>query len=376
MLKSLLKIKAIAPMVVLLWILLTGTACNSDDGLSREAEERVISFVTGTVGTRALPTTSVKKIGVFGYSHQGLFSTTSTTLIPDYFLNKAVIDPAGTGNWSYSGVVKYWPTDDDIKLSFFAYAPYIDVEDTFILKPGIISDQGAPTIEYTVPADIATQIDLMWSNAFDQVYATNSGRVDFTMNHALTKVNFAVKLAAAEAGRPYMVTIKELTLQNLIGEGTLNLAKTVGDADLWSFVYPADDTGLTAYTYVPGTGLADLTLDAGDLASTSSYASLFIGGHSLMLIPQILRDQLNGLSTPEVVIKYSYINTYSGETIEDEATLKLATPTLEQWLAGAGVNYQITVSLLEGTEIEFDIEGMLANTPWVDGGGNLTGDVN
>jgi hypothetical protein len=174
------------------------------------------------------------------------------------------------------------------------------------------------------------------------------------MNHALTKVNFAVKLAAAEADRPYLVTIKELTLQNLIGEGTLNLAKTDGDADLWSFVYPADDTGLTAYTYVPGTGLADLTLDAGDPASLS-YAPLFTGGHSLMLIPQILKDQLNGLSTPEVVIKYSYINTYSGETIEDEATLKLATPTLEQWLAGAGVNYQITVSLLEGTEIKVSI---------------------
>lgn len=384
--KYLLKDRAVAagvlpqvfPGLVLSVILLAAAACSSEDGLPHETDGRAIGFAMETVDTRALPTTSVKKVGVFGYSHQGDFSATAPSLIPDYFLNKAVIDPAGTGNWSYSGVVKYWPGDDGIKLSFFAYAPYIDVEDTFILKPGTIAEQGPPVISYTVPADIAGQIDLMWSHALDQEYVTNNGRVAFTMSHALTKVSFAVKLATSEAGRPYRVTVNELTVQNLVGGGTLNLAGTKDDAGLWSLTYPANDAGLASYTYVPGTGLASLTLDAEDTASTSSFASLFSGGHSLMLIPQILRNQNNGLTPPEVVIKYSYTNTYSGETIDDQVTLQLATATLDQWKAGAGANYLISISLLEGTEIEFDIAGTLSNTPWQDGnnGSWIEGEVN
>lgn len=366
----------------MLWgLLLTVAACNADEGLPRQTGERAIGFATAGVDTRALPTTSVKKIGVFGYSHSGSFSTTAalTPLIPDYFLNKAVIDPTGAGNWSYTGVVKYWPDPDSgIALSFFAYAPYIDVEDTFTLYPSAINQTGSPTITYTVPADITSQIDLLWSNVFDQVYDDiNNGTVSFTMEHALTRVDFSLKLNDAEQGRPYIVTINELSLRNLIGGGTLDLSKAKSDADLWSFTYPADDADLTTYTYVPGTGLASLTMDAAD-AATMDFATLFSGGHSLMLIPQNLKEDRHvGLTPPTVAIKYTCVNTYSGETLNDEVELELAT-ALPQWEAGEGVNYLITLSLLEGAEIEFDIVGIISNTPWQDGnnGTSITGEVN
>jgi hypothetical protein len=375
--KFLSKIKATAPGVIhrvfptlmLLGMLLAVTACNKDIGLPPEEEEeegekRAIGFELETAGTKALPTTEVKKIGVFGYSEV-------TPFVPNYFLNQAVIKPAST--WTYSGVVKYWPTDGT-KLSFYAYAPYIDVENTFDLKPKTVT-AGAPTIEYTVPDDITEQIDLMWSNATNQEYALNNGVVKFTMEHALTKVNFALALAPAEEGRPFMVTINELTIRNVIGKGTLNLDRVKTDGDLWSLA-----SAKVSYDYFPTTGLIDLTLDAQDPASITAYTPLFADGHSLMLIPQSLG--ISDSTQPEVEINYSYTNTYSGETFPKKATLKLETASLTKWEAGAGVNYQITISVLNGTDtdIKFDIVSLIVYTPWEDVNSgtstSIKGDVN
>lgn len=389
----LLKIKAAAPGVIhrvfptltLLGILLAVAACSADDGLPREAGGRAIGFRAAGAGaaSRATVTTSVRKIGVFGYSHTGSFTDALNSRFPDYFLNQPVLDKAGNGIWSYDGVTKYWPREG-INVSFFAYAPYIDVENTFTLHPSVMADKGTPTIAYTVPANIYDQVDLLWSNALDQTYATNNGTVAFTMEHALTRVDFQIKLDDEEKERPFVVTIKSLKVENVTGSGTLDLSKSPSDASLWTTTRPANDSGWDSYVLTPasGGGLRELVFDARTTVTQQydpyTYTPMFASGEYLMLIPQCIDSQPDDLSPAQVTIAYSYANVYSGETFEDEKTIALARPALSLWNPGQGVTYQMQLSLVDGITVELEIEGFITGTPWDDANSTnpVTGSVN
>lgn len=370
--------------LVLALIVAVGTASCIRDTESREHGTEV-SFGMDGGATRALSTTSLRKIGVFGYSHAGSYATAKATSTPDYFLNQSVIDRNDDGNWTYSGVVKYWPRDGR-NVSFFAYAPYIDVEDTFELYPAMGTDSGAPTIYYKVPASIYDQIDLLWNGIEDQTYNSNmlnNGVVEFTMDHALTRVNFLMKINDAEKGRPYLVEITELTVRNVVGEGLLDLSCGKSDADLWTTQLPATDADWAEYTMTTASGLKPLVFDTRVIAPAADefdpfdpdFNAILTDGHQLMLIPQVIADQGTGLTQAQVVIGYSYTNVYSGITENDEVVLNLSQGTLTEWKAGQGINYGIILSLVEGTIIEFDIEGFITGKPW-EPDGDIGGAVN
>jgi hypothetical protein len=366
---------------------LTMSGCLTDRGESTPdtAVDKLIGFGTQEAASRATVTTSLRKIGVFGYSHTGAFDDALASCLPDYFLNQDVTDLPGDGTWTYDGVRKYWPQDGRL-LSFFAYAPFEDVEDAFTLYPETITDLGAPKINYTVPAGIIDQIDLMYANSKDMTYAdSNNGQVEFTMNHALTKVDFEVKLDTEEQGRPFSVEFTELTVRNVVGEGTLDLSKALTDADLWTTTRPADDTGWASYTMTPGGhgGLVSLTFDAQNVTPEGAdvdawdWNPLFIDGQYLMLIPQTLMVQSDGLTPAEIELKYTVSNLYSG-TVEDmSVVLPLGGSNIQAWEPGMGITYQITVSILDGVQIEFSIEGFIDGTPWVNQSGDspITGTV-
>ncbi|HJD76868.1 MAG TPA: fimbrillin family protein, partial [Bacteroides reticulotermitis] len=128
---------------------------DSDDMDQPSGGNTAIGFGFTSQATRgtSTETADLKKIGVFGYSHTNAWSTGNTAgNSPDYFLNKAVIKKNGT--WEYDGVIKYWPSDR--KVSFFAYAPYSDVEGTFDeVYPDRETDvASSPYIKYLVPTDV------------------------------------------------------------------------------------------------------------------------------------------------------------------------------------------------------------------------------
>ncbi|MDR0955151.1 MAG: fimbrillin family protein, partial [Rikenellaceae bacterium] len=233
-------------------------------GQGREIVLSAVDAAAQSPDTRGEAVTALRKIGVFGYSHTGDFEeVSSAALHADYFLNKPVTDLPGDGTWTYSGVRKYWPTDNHL-LSFFAYAPHIDVEHTFDLTPESTAAAGTPTIDYTVPATITEQIDLMWANRTDMTAETADGVVPFTMNHALTQVGFVVNLDVNEYGAPFRVTFDKLVVRNVLGHGTLDLSRAPADPKLWATSRPASDAGWVSYTMIPTfrDGLALLTLDA------------------------------------------------------------------------------------------------------------------
>lgn len=366
--------------------LLTGGGCTTEEPSQSDYPQRgaeyPIVFLGGDLPSRALVTSAVRKIGVFGYSHEGSFA--DAFKVPDYFLNQAVIDKDNNGSWSYSGVTKYWPREG-INVSFLAYSPYIDVENTFEIYPSNVSNTGTPTITYTVPSNIYDQVDLLWSNALNKTYTnSNHGQVELAMAHALTRVDFRIKLDDKEKERPYIVTINKLMVQNIIGSGVLDLSKSPGDAMLWSTTRPANNSGWASYTLTPdnGGGLQELVFDT-RTTSVQKYDpfannNMFTTGQYLMLIPQRINNQSDGLTPAQITLSYSFTNVYSGETTQREEVLPLSQTALSEWKAGQGIIYQMNLSLVSGTTVDLDIEGFLSGTPWEDVNSTnpITGSVN
>ncbi len=130
--------------------------------------------------------------GVFAYyTSNSEFDTNSST--PNFMYNQQVKWDAAKEVWTYEPV-KYWPnefgdaanSDDLDKVSFFAYAPYVDFtvntgipvvegeEDaTLIQKKNIVgtvknTTSGDPYIKYIVDPDPATSVDLLWGVAADK----------------------------------------------------------------------------------------------------------------------------------------------------------------------------------------------------------------
>ena len=359
-------------------------SCAKETARQQPETGKSVSFrIDGETRAAVTELGDLRKIGVFGYSHTGNYATVAATATPDYFFNQAVIDRPANGTWTYDGVVKYWPMDGR-NVTFFAYAPYLELENTFALYPAAKADAGVPTIDYTVPASIYNQIDLIWGQKTDMTYATsNAGKVEFRMDHALTRIGFQVKLGIGEAERPFIVEFTELSVINAVGSGTLDLGKGLADASLWTLDYPADDTGLKAYTVTPGRGLNPLILDACATApgpgeiDPFDHNDLLEADEYLMLLPQPLQHPGGGgLTQQQVEVKFTVTNTLLGTTENRTETINLYRPATPAWNAGQGITYQLTLSVIDDIVIEFDIEGML--TPWdtVNGGDPVEGDVN
>ena len=143
-------------------------------------------------------------------------NTPSSNFLPNFMWNQQV-NGNGDGTaaataWTYSPV-KYWPnetnatyTDGGIdKLTFFAYAPYVDAtkatgkvgtETEGITELSIYSTTGDPTLTYVIPADAANHVDVLYADATSLKNLTKPNgntAVTFPFKHALTSIVFRVQ---------------------------------------------------------------------------------------------------------------------------------------------------------------------------------------
>lgn len=165
------------------------TACSQTD------ETEVLSVSIGFVPTveaqaRGIDFTkdNLTSLGVLAYLTQGSsFNALSST--PNFMYNQEVTKATGASTWEYTPT-KFWPTNSNDKITFFAYAPH----NAKGLTLPAATDRGYPSFTYQVQAAEAAQIDLLvCTPLMNQTYATNSGKVKFVMNHALTKIAIYVK---------------------------------------------------------------------------------------------------------------------------------------------------------------------------------------
>lgn len=226
--------------------------------------------------------------GVFAYYTAGAQYDQKAT--PNFMYNEHVTKN-GTA-WTYEPV-KYWPNEfgSDAKsaevdrVSFFAYAPWTEVDPTTgnvagttvneqncnIVAVNKFSATGDPLIKYVVDTDPATSVDLLWGvaaeNAGDKYQPiTNLGQapqveegkpfidlvkpakpaddcMSFNLKHALAKVKVTIDYiddANTPAGQSETIYpeetriyVRSFKISGFALKGALNLNNTIAGQPLW-----------------------------------------------------------------------------------------------------------------------------------------------
>ncbi len=296
---------------------LTLASCSSSDDSQQTAgsggQERPVAVTRTPVGFDAYTGRSVTRAGLAGdltdtqlkleQANNGGFGVFAyytdlkkydQTYVPNFMYNQGVFWNETTGAWEYSPVM-YWPneygsnaqSDDEDKVTFFAYAPYVAHEsaaagrvdtstDPTAATWGITgfssnSTAGDPLVRYIVSFDPAKTVDLCWGvvgteQANDwQLIQTNaaqtgltagkpwldvehpkgiSQKLKFTFNHALSQLNVQVDadvdvtehdganegtLTASET----KIYVRSISFTGLATQGSLNLNNSTANQALW-----------------------------------------------------------------------------------------------------------------------------------------------
>ncbi|WP_081618595.1 fimbrillin family protein [Segatella paludivivens] len=232
---------------------LTGCSQSSDLTETAETSQTAISFDTylaktraGASGSETTETLKTNGFGVLAY-YTAQENYVSNKFIPDFMYNTKVTGT--TTSWEYSPV-RYWPNTNGDKISFFAYAPYVDVTS----NSGTAKDQSTtgitaissnnvnetPKVSYTL-ADTKTQsVDLLWgvkkgtvsdlNKDLTRIQANISG-IGFTFKHALAVCDGNGLQAKVATDDPTFdpsktkITIEEINIQS-------NTIATSGKFDL------------------------------------------------------------------------------------------------------------------------------------------------
>lgn len=366
----------------------------------------------GGMTTNILGNYEKKGFGVFAYYTDNSDFNASESK-PNFMYNQQV-NGDGTGyapsTWTYSPV-KYWPNEHGSnaasagvdKLTFFAYAPWVDALDkaagtvkdgtgSAAATEGIIAmtgndTAGYPTLTFKVPAKGSEQIDLLWAVApaspnndnaqgdpangvvagfpwMDLTKQQCDGKIHFLFKHALAKLDFKVQAIvddpssaanAIAAGSKVFVRKVEV-FGNFAKTNTLNLRNTTAGVPNWgTATESASITGDPAFIFNDGKANADDKTADGDESAdiaaafvdgagvTNSAAKLLADEHEFLIIPTNLTDG----GTPGGGIKVRV--TYDVETADDNLAGTLTDGTTH----GSKVKNVITTA----TPVYLNIEG-------------------
>lgn len=298
------------------------SACSAGDEAQEfpQGDGLPLSFLTTVEKpqTRAeLSTDNLTAIGVFAYLTKGDFSESAAT--SEFMFNQKVERTNSTKPWTYSPL-KYWSNNDTDKLSFFAYAPYMD---------GTTLGGNNLALTYTVSAAEADQADLLVSlPLMNQTYSETGGNIRFTMKHVLAKVKFSIK---SEVG----IKVTALTVNNVPETATLTFTDN-------GFSWGSYTGTKTCTATLPGGG-TNVTANATDALTVATF----------FLLP--------GKASATFSITY----TQDGDSPLEIKKSNVAFPT--DWIQEGGVNYLLNVKK-DGT-----MTATVANDWTTDTGGNLSG---
>ena len=151
--------------------------------------------------------------GVFG-CYTGLRKYRESSVSPDFMYNEHVTWSNSTHTWEYTPL-KYWPNGEgDVEgtsgqlphyLSFFAYAPYSNGDDSnptgnpagyCIPSFSHQGELGNPWVTYRLHTDVTKQVDLLCADPLlDQTKPDKAERLTFQFKHALACVGDKVSIS-------------------------------------------------------------------------------------------------------------------------------------------------------------------------------------
>ena len=245
----------------------------------------------GTITTDDLKTGTHKDdgFGIFAYYTDN--GTYDQYYKPNFMYNQQV-KYDGTSKWVYEPV-KYWPnefgnaaqSDDVDHVSFFAYAPYVNVVpntgaiDVTGLTPAQTAQAqnynitgmshnattGDPLIKYVVDWAPATSVDLLWGvdamtglPFMNQVKQGLDGKLTFNLKHALSKLNIQIDAFVDKTDATNVVDaktkiwVRSITFEGFATKGSLNLNNTTANKPLWMDYAGSNELSTEAFTIYDG----------------------------------------------------------------------------------------------------------------------------
>lgn len=179
--------------------------------------------------------------------------------------------------WTYAqpSDQAYWPVNGEL-LDFYAYSPYGNKA----ITTKAFATTGL-TLDYTVPAEEADQVDLMYAVATNQTKPSDKNSVTMPFKHALTQVHFAIGTSATNL----FVDVEEngIQIHNLKNTGTF-----ASSTETWTLNSAATPASYT----VTSTAIDGAGYQVKDGAQT--FTQIGSADKALMLLPQTLTNAENG----------------------------------------------------------------------------------
>lgn len=205
------------------------------------------SGTAGELTTDDLKTGTHKAVGFGVFAYYTDNAPYSTTALPNFMYNQQVTWNSSAGRWTYSPV-KYWPNETGStaqstgtdRLTFFAYAPYVEVSDpnfglTAAPSSGIAAltranENGFPYVRYYVDTDPSKCVDLCYATKVENMTKpTTDTPVTFNFQHALAALNVQID-ADVDAAHPggaldasTRIFVRSVTFTGFATKGQLNL---------------------------------------------------------------------------------------------------------------------------------------------------------
>ena len=362
--------------------------------LGRTATTR--AGATGTITTDGAGNTTSLQTEGFGLFATYTDNTTYTaTTGPNFMYNTKV----STKDWTYSPL-RYWPNETSTtnadgkgatsegvdRLSFFAYAPYVEatattgaVTENTVGITALTANNATtdPKVTYVVADDPSKSVDLLWgvvpagTTKWSNVTGTDidiaegkpylnlikpntTQKVNFNFRHALAKLGLKVVGAfdAVTGGTKDAAT--KITVASVTIEGTgfkktavLNLNNTTANEPLWEAVKDAGDIKLTVSDANLNSKIKDsgkdeaqtvdgVTETAQDLLNSDATSAQ----KAFMIIPSTAADK-----SLKVTIDY-YVNTTDASLSKGYSRVEnKITKTITGFAPEAGKNYTLLLSL-------------------------------
>lgn len=355
---------------------LTMTGCSNDEINAPQQSQgnNAIEFSTylgrnaqGSRGTET-STTSIQTSG-FGvlayYTEKTDFAEANK---PNFMWNQKVTYDKTNTNWEYTPI-KYWPTKVGDKVSFFAYAPYVENGKNTVIELSGKSTTGTPTATITLPDNPSQTIDFVAAVQMNKTHDKGTN-VSFKLLHEMTRVKVQAKLdksVYSDTDDKYktFVVIKNVTFNDkgqFYKSGKYTFSTTDGERGTWTTTanastYTLDLNGVLNTELIKANGAKGAN-HSGDYKTgvqglklvDNTAKDLFKNSEYLFLIPVSANNE-NGLTegNATATIEYDIVtedsNLVAGYSCTSATkTVLLPAGTLKQ---GISYNYIFTIKLDE-----------------------------
>ena len=425
------------------------TACNSSDDLTAVSNPQTPEVSQGVpVGFAAYTDRGTTRSGVAGdltldalkaaagdratYEDGGGFGVFAyytdlkkydQTYVPNFMYNQLV--KWETNKWTYSPVM-YWPnesgadaqSDDEDKVSFFAYAPYVyhtsaasgSVNDATYGITGFSrnTSAGDPIVKYIASFNAAETVDLMWGVCNSATWAKYQGtttqdmttglpwldvehpqlidqNLTFTFKHALSQLSVTIDAGvdvASGAGGSLdantKIYVRSISFTGIAMKGALNLNNPVANTARWLDYSGSTDlpygesvtvhdgrrdgregaTGAEATNELPqGLNAAIVQNNPATTGVTTSPQNLFAGSGTVFVIPT--GEAMTVTIVYDVETTNSDLTTYISDGTTHGSSIENRISKTITWSSGTGLvsgkKYNLALHLGMNS-VKFDAE--------------------